>query len=56
MQPLIFRDKQKVNSYYEVPDEIIADKRQLIKWARESIQCRLSVDGIGQNRKEAGDE
>lgn len=40
MQPLIFRERQRVNSYYEVPEEIIENSGKLSAWARTAIEIQ----------------
>lgn len=37
---LEFRDNQKSNNYYQVPDSVINSKTQLSEWAREAIEAQ----------------
>ncbi len=38
MEPFQPNPKQKLKNYYEVPEEILEDKRKLIQWARRSVE------------------
>jgi len=40
MQPLIFRESQKINSYYEVPDRVVKNRKDLTTWAQAAINCQ----------------
>ncbi|HYT62110.1 MAG TPA: TfoX/Sxy family protein [Haliangiales bacterium] len=37
-QPFRPNEKQTLNSYYEVPADVIEDRRQLADWARRAIE------------------
>jgi DNA transformation protein len=38
--PFQFREKQSVNSYYEVPETVLKDAGKLAAWARTAIKCQ----------------
>lgn len=41
MSPFVFRERQSVNSYYEVPAKILNSRRHLAEWARTAVQVQL---------------
>lgn len=43
MEPFIFRQEQRSNNYYRVPDEIFEDPKQLKKWALTAIEAQRSA-------------
>ena len=51
MVPLQFREKQSVNSYYEVPDSILKSADKVADWARTAIQCQR--DRLARKEKRA---
>ncbi len=40
MAPFQFREKQSVNTYYEVPEAILKNAGKIADWARTAIQCQ----------------
>ncbi len=38
--PFQFKERQRSNNYYEVPDSIIGNNTEILKWARDSIRFR----------------
>lgn len=51
MEPFIFREEQRSNNYYRVPDEIFENPKQLKKWALSAIEAQR---GAKKNSKNDG--
>lgn len=39
-QPFMFKDRQRSNSYYSVPDSVIKNRAEFLKWARDAVRFR----------------
>jgi DNA transformation protein and related proteins len=47
MGPLRPNERQTLNSYYEVPPDVLADTEAVLSWAREAIRAAQSSTSSG---------